>query len=98
MPLPNDLIMKLNEITTSVSSKKYLSADDENVIKNTFKNIVESGGRYDVYKIESWFALEGSWKDKSVVDRIVNIAHYQQTKYEEKNKLKFVSDDCSCGQ
>ena len=98
MPLTNDLIMKLNEITTSVSSKKHLSADDESVIKNIFKNIVESDGRYDVYEIESWFALEGSWKYKSVVDRIVNIAHYQQTKYEEKNKLKFVSDDCSCGQ
>jgi len=96
MPLTNDIIMKLNEITTSVSSKKHLSADDEGMIKNIFKNIVESGGRYDVYEIESWFALEGSWKDKSVVDRIMNIAHYQQTKYEEKNKLKFVSDDRGC--
>lgn len=97
MPLSNDIIIKLNEITTSVSSKKSLSQDDENIIKDIFKNIVESGGRYDVYEIESWFALEGSWKDRSVVDRIMNIAHYQQIKYEEKNKLKFVSDDCSCG-
>ena len=98
MPLTNDIIMKLNEITTSVSNKKYLSAEDEIMIKNIFKNIVEGSGRCDVYEIESWFALEGSWKDKSVVDRIMNIAHYQQTKHEEKNKLKFVSDDCSCGQ
>lgn len=97
MPLANDTIIRLNEITTSVSNKKHLSQDDEDMIKNIFKSIVESGGRYDVYEIESWFALEGSWKDKSVVDRIVNIAHYQQTKYEEKNKLKFVSDDCSSG-
>lgn len=97
MPLSNDLIIKLNEITTSVSNKKRLSQDDENMIKNVFKGIVESGGRYDVYEIESWFALEGSWKDKSVVDRIINMAHYQQTKHEGKNKLKFVSDDCSCG-
>jgi len=98
MPLTNDIIIKLNEITTSVSSKKHLPPKDENMIKDIFKNIVESGGRYDVYEMESWFALEGSWKDKSVVDRIMNIAHYQQTKYEEKNKLTFVSDDCSCGQ
>jgi hypothetical protein len=27
----------------------------------------------------------------------MNIAHYQQIKHEEKNKLKFASDDCSCG-
>ena len=97
MPLANETIIKLNEITMSVSNKKHLSQDDEGMIKNVFKSIVEVGGRYDVSEIESWFALEGSWKDKSVVDRIMNIAHYQQTKYEEKNKLKFVSDDCSCG-
>ena len=97
MPLANETIIKLNEITMSVSNKKHLSQDDEGMIKNVFKSIVEGGGRYDVSEIESWFALEGSWKDKSVVDRIMNIAHYQQTKYEEKNKLKFVSDDCSCG-
>jgi hypothetical protein len=97
MPLTNDIIIKLNEITASVSSKKNLSQDDENIIKNTFKSIVEGGGRFYVDEIESWFALEGSWKYKSVVDRIVNMAHYQQTKYEEKNKLKFASDDCSCG-
>jgi hypothetical protein len=97
MPLSNDVIIKLNEITASVSSKKKLSQDDENIIKNIFKEIVEGGGRYDVYEIESWFALEGSWKDKSTVQRIVNMAHYQQTKFEEKNRLKFVSDGCSCG-
>ena len=96
MPLTNDIIIKLNEITTSVSSKKHLSPEDESMIKDIFKNIVESGGRYYVDEIESWFALEGSWRDKSVVDRIMNIAHYQQIKYEEKNKLKFVSDDPSC--
>jgi len=97
MPLANDIIIKLNEITTSVSNKKRLFQDDEGIIKNVFKSIVEGGGSYDVHEIESWFALEGSWKDKSVVDRIINMAHYQQTKYEGKNKLKFVSDDCSCG-
>jgi hypothetical protein len=97
MPLTNDIIIKLNEITTSVSRKKNLSQGDENMIKNIFKNIVEGDGRYDVNEIESWFVLEGSWKDKSVIDRIVNMAHYQQTKYEEKSKLKFASDGCSCG-
>ncbi len=36
MPLTNDIIIRLNEITTSVSSKKNLSHVDENMIKNIF--------------------------------------------------------------
>ena len=96
MPLTNNAIMRLNEITTSVSNKKHLRPDDEDLIKGIFKSIVESGDRYDVYEIESWFALEGSWKDKPVVDRIMNIAHYQQTKYDAENKLRFMADDCGC--
>ena len=98
MPLTNGVIISLNEITTSVSSKKHLKSEDESMIKTTFKNILESGGTFNLDEIESWFALEGSWHDKSVVDRILNIAHYEQAKYDANNKLKFMSDDCSCGQ
>ena len=94
MPLTNNTIIGLNEITMSVPDKNQLKPEDENLIKDIFRNIVESGERYDVYEIESWFALEGSWRHKSVVDRVVNIANYQQTKYEAKNKLRFVADDC----
>jgi hypothetical protein len=97
MPLSNNIIISLNEITTSVSSKKYIKPEDETMIKGIFQNILESGGIFNIDEIESWFALEGSWHDKSTVERILNIAHYQQAKYDANNKLKFTSDDCSCG-
>ncbi|MBI1829342.1 MAG: hypothetical protein HY222_06965 [Thaumarchaeota archaeon] len=97
MPLSNSIIISLNEITTSVSSKKRLKPEDETMIKGIFQNMLESGGIFNIDEIESWFALEGSWHDKSTVERILNIAHYQQAKYDANNKLKFMSDDCSCG-
>ena len=96
MPLSNNIIISLNEITTSVSSKKHLTPEDEIIIKAIFKNILESGGSYKIDEIESWFTLEGSWHDKLIVDRILNIANYQQAKHDANNKLKFMSNDCSC--
>ena len=62
MPLTNNAIMLLNEITTAVSNKKHLKPEDEDLIKGIFKSIVESGNRYDVYELESWFALGGLGK------------------------------------
>jgi len=97
MPLSNNIIISLNEITTSVSSKKHLKHEDETMIKIIFQNILESGATFNIDEIESWFALEGSWHDKSTVERILNIAHYQLAKHDANNKLKFMSDDCSCG-
>lgn len=96
MPLTNNIIICLNEITTSVSNKKHLNSEDEKMIKKVFQTILESGDYYGIDEIESWFALEGSWNDKSTVDRIINIAHYQQAKHDANNKLKFISDDCGC--
>jgi hypothetical protein len=97
MPLSNSIIISLNEITTFVSNKKHLKPEDETIIKEIFQNMFESGGTFNIDEIESWFVLEGSWHDKSTVERILNIAHYQQAKYDANNKLKFVLDDCSCG-
>jgi len=92
MPLTNNIIIRLNEITTSVSNKKYLKPEDEKMIIEIFKTILESGDTYGIDEIESWFALEGSWNIKSTVDRIINIAHYQQSKHDANNKLKFISE------
>ena len=97
MPLSNNIITSLNEITTSVSSKKQLKPEDEIMIKAIFQSILEDGGAFNIDEIESWFALEGSWRNKSTIDRILNIAHYQQAKHDANNKLKLMSDDCSCG-
>ena len=100
MPLLNTTIMRLNEITTRIKNKKELSPDDESFIKQIFKEINENGETYDVDEIESWFEHEGSWKNKLVRNRITNISHYQQTKYEQNSKFRMISDNdsCSCGE
>ena len=55
---------------------------------------------YDVDEIEAWFENEGSWTNKDVRVRVTNISHYTQTKYEQTNKFRIVTNDdsCSCGE
>ena len=97
MPLLNSTIMRLNEITTMVEDKSQLTPENEILIKEIFKEINENGERYDVDEIESWFENEGSWKNKDVRTRIVNISHYAQTKFEQTNKFRIVDDSCGDG-
>ena len=52
MPLTNNVIIKLNEITTIVEDKSKLSESEVGEIKSIFKTIVESGERYNVDEIE----------------------------------------------
>ena len=95
--------MRLNEITTMVEDKSQLTPENEILIKEIFKEINENGERYDVDEIESWFENEGSWNTKDVRIRIVNISHYTQSKFEQTNKFRMISDSCndedscSCG-
>ena len=96
MPLTNDVIIQLNQITNSVNDKNSLNSEDEDLIKGVFKKILENGGIYNVEEIESWFENEGSWKSKKIISRITNISHYLQDKHEQGNKLKIVSDEHSC--
>ena len=96
MPLLNTTIIKLNEITTRIKNKNQLTIDDEATIKQIFKEINENGETYDVDEIESWFENEGSWDNKLVRNRITNISHYQQTKYEQNSKFRMISDSDSC--
>ena len=99
MPLLNSTIERLNEITTIIQNKNKLSADEEVIIKEIFNDINKKGDAYDVDEIESWFDNEGSWNNKDVRMRITNISHYAQTKHEQTNKFRMVSNDdsCSCG-
>ena len=98
MPLTNNVIIKLNEITTMVENKSKLSESEVNEIKTIFKNLVESGERYDVDEIEFWFENEGSWTAKESRVRVVNLCNYMQDKYQQTAHLRIVSDDdCSCG-
>ncbi len=97
MPLTNNVIIKLNEITTLVEDKSKLSESDIDEIKSIFKTIVEGGERYNIDEIEFWFENEGSWKSKESRIRIVNLSNYIQDKYQQTAHLRVISDDdCGC--
>jgi hypothetical protein len=98
MPLTNNVIIKLNEITTMVEDKSKLSETEVDEIKIIFKSLVEKNERYDVDEIEFWFQNEGSWKVKEPRVRITNLSSYIQDKHQQTAHLRIISDDdCSCG-
>ena len=96
MPLTNNVIIKLNEITTMIIEKNSLKSQDEGLIKDVFMEILQSGENYNVDEIESWFKNEGSWKNKKSILRITNMSQYIQEKYEQKNKFRVLSNKNSC--
>ena len=97
MPLTNNVIIKLNEITTIVEDKSKLSDSEVIEIKSIFKTIVESGERYDIDEIEFWFENEGSWTTRKSRIRITNLSSYIQDKYQQTAHLRIISDDdCNC--
>ena len=97
MPLTNNVIIKLNEITTMVEDKSKLSNSEVVEIKSIFKTIVESGERYDIDEIEFWFENEGSWTSRKSRIRIANLSSYIQDKYQQTAHLRIISDDdCNC--
>ena len=100
MPLTNNVIIKLNEITTLIEDKNNLKEQEIKEIKEIFNEILKSGERYDVDDIESWFENEGTWSNKASRIRITNLSHYVQDKFEQTARLKIISNDedsCSCG-
>ena len=97
MPLTNNVIIKLNEITTLVEDKSKLSESEVVEIKSIFKTIVDGGERYNIDEIEFWFENEGSWKSKKSRIRITNLSSYIQDKYQQTAHLTVISDDdCGC--
>lgn len=100
MPLTNNVIVKLNEITTIVENKEALQQGELEEIKKIFKELLQSGERYDSEEIESWFENEGSWKNKDVRVRLANLSHYVQSKHEQLDRFRVISDNpdsCGCG-
>ena len=100
MPLTNNVIIKLNEITTIVENKESLQEGEVEEIKKIFKALLQSGERYDSEEIESWFENEGSWKNKDIRVRLANLSHYVQSKYEQLDRFRVISDNsdsCGCG-
>ncbi len=97
MPLTNNVIIKLNEITTMVEDKSKLSEFDIDEIKLIFKELVKKNERYDLNEIEFWFENEGNWTTRESRIRIVNLANYVQDKYQQTAHLRIISDeDCGC--
>ena len=96
MPLTNNVIIKLNEITMMVPDKNSLKSEDETMIKEIFMKILESGENYNVDEIESWFVNEGTWKNKKSIIRITNMSHYIQEKFQQGNKFRIISNENSC--
>lgn len=97
MPLTNNVIIKLNEITTIIEDKNNLTDSEIEEIKNIFKTLIQKEERFDLEDIESWFENEGSWKNKNSRTRVINLASYIQNKYQQTLKLKIISDeDCNC--
>ncbi len=97
MPLTNNVIIKLNEITTMIEDKTLISEKEIEEIKLIFKSLVENNERYDIDEIEFWFKNEGSWKKKEPIVRIVNLSSYIQDKYQQTAHLRILSDDdCGC--
>ncbi|MCI4432022.1 MAG: hypothetical protein JHC41_00220 [Nitrosopumilus sp.] len=93
MPLTNNVIIKLNEITTLIEDKHRLKEKEIEEIKIIFRNILDGGERYDVDDIESWFENEGSWTNKTSRVRVINISHYIQDKYDQTARFRIISDD-----
>jgi hypothetical protein len=100
VPLTNNVIIKLNEITTMIEDKNDIKEKEIEEIKTIFKEILDSGERYDIDDIESWFENEGTWTNKASRIRITNLSHYIQDKFEQTARLKIISDEgesCGCG-
>lgn len=96
MPLTNNVIIKLNEISTMISDKNSLKLEDEIFIKEIFMKLLKKGEKYNVDEIESWFKNEGTWKNKKSIMRITNMSHYIQEKFQQNNKFQILSNDESC--
>lgn len=95
----SESFLLLEQLQGLVSNAKSLGYNDDDLVKLTFKKILESGDSYSIAELENWFAGKMNGVDQSVIDRVLNIAHYQKSKFEANNKFRIVSDgnDCSCG-
>lgn len=95
----SESFLLLEQLQGLVSNAKSLGYHDDDLVKLTFKKILESGDTYSIQELENWFVSKVNGVDQSVIDRVLNIAHYQKSKFEANNKFRIVSDgnDCGCG-
>lgn len=92
-------VVKLHDLHSLVSKDQNLAPSDEDLAKSTFKEMLEGGDAYSITDLETWFLENSENPKREVLDRILNIAHYQKTKFDARNKFRIVSggSECSCG-
>ncbi len=99
VPLTNNVIIKLNEITTVIEDKNDIKENEVEEIKQIFLDLLKNGEQYNVDEIESWFENEGTWSKKDSRVRVSNLSHYIQSKFEQTDRFRIISDTndkCGC--
>jgi hypothetical protein len=95
MPLSERSFVLLSRLK-SIESDKLVGTEQDDLIRDTFKQILSNGDAYKIDEIEKW--LDNEQKiNPAVAERILNVAHYQKAKYDAKNPLKIAHDGCGCG-
>ena len=94
----SDSLALLQQIRDLAENSKPLGQSDEDLVKSAFRKILESGDTYSVAELENWFTSQNTW-EQPTIDRIMNIAHYQKSKFDASNKFRMISDgnECGCG-
>jgi len=70
-------------------------SEQDSLIVDVFQQILSNGDIYKINEIENW--LETNPQKILISTRILNVAHYQKAKFDAKNPLKMVQENCSCG-
>lgn len=95
MPLSERSLVLLDSLK-SIESDKIISSEQDDLIRDTFKQILSNGDIYKINEIENWL-VDKQQVNPVVAERILNVAHYQKAKYDAKNPLKMAHDSCGCG-
>ncbi|MDE1764803.1 MAG: hypothetical protein KGI27_00875 [Thaumarchaeota archaeon] len=93
----SDSLALLQQIRDLAENSKSLGPSDEDLVKSAFGKILESGDTYSVTELENWFTSQKNAWEQPVIDRIMNIAHYQKSKFDASNKFRMISDGSECG-
>ena len=67
--------------------------EGNSLITNTFQQILSNADTYKINEIEDWLKAH---PQILVSDRILNVAHYQKAKFDAKNPLKMIQENCNC--
>jgi hypothetical protein len=95
MPLSERSLVLLSQLK-SIDCKGVIESKQDDLIQDTFKKILSNGDAYKIDEIEKWLDSNIS-SNAVIVERILNMAHYQKAKHDAKNPLKMAHDSCGCG-